>query len=416
MFKSMSSVVAQSLIKITLSILSLKFVAYYMGPAGMMMYGQIQSFAQIAGATTSSVTSSGVVKFIAEKEHPRKEIISTALLLLFIYSIIIFIFFALGVNFAEGNIISKEWITIYMMTPLGALFIGGTNLVVSILNGEQDFKGYFVFSITNSFALSLLTIILCYFLYQTGAMLSIVLSPLGAFFFSAIWVKKIRHMFVFSFSTLKNNKLIASLLQYSFMAIISAVVVYGTQIYIRNLISINVSMASAGIWFSATKLSEVYMGIVSVLFSSILIPRYTIKKGNALKEDIKLFFYIAMFLGFGLIAGVYLLSPFIISIIYGAEFKDAEKIIFLYSFGDALKIITWVFLYVMISKQYVKIYLVYEIASSILYFLFCTYGLKLVGFELMAIGYPLQSFSSLILIILWYYFVFNKMAISNDSI
>lgn len=414
MIKSMLSVVAQSLLRIFFSILSLKIVAYYTGPSGMMMYGQLQSFTQIAGATTSSVTSAGVVKLIAEKQYSKKDIISGASLLLIIYSILIFIIFTLSSGFVRGNIISNEWMIVFMLIPLGSFFVGKNNLVVSILNGEQDFRGFFIFSVVNSFFISFLTVILCFFLYKKGAIYSIVLSPVGAFFFSIFFVNKIKDVFFCSFSIFfENTKLIISLLQYSFMAIFSAVIVYGTQIYIRHLISIDVSIESAGIWFSATKLSEVYMGIVSVLFSSILIPRFTMKKGKHLTGDVRVFLYIAILLGCGLIVGIYLLSPFMVSIIYGDRFNGVSHILFLYSIGDALKILTLVFLYLVISKKHLRFYFFYEMTSSILYFIFCTYGLKLVGFKFMALGYPLQSLVSLIIISIWYIFTFNKVAEKN---
>ena len=90
-------------------------------------------------------------------------------------------------------------------------------------------------------------------------------------------------------------------------------------------------------------------------------------------------------------------------LIYGASFEAASDILNVYVFGDAMKLLTWIFLYVFIAKQKVLFYLVYEVLSAAGYVIFSMLAFKYSGFDNMALGYVVQVSISLSVLAFWFW-------------
>ncbi|HHG9498081.1 TPA: oligosaccharide flippase family protein [Citrobacter farmeri] len=403
MIKSAVKILSQSLVRLFCSIVSLKVIAFYAGPAGMLMYGQLQSFMQISSTVVSSVTSTGVVKYTASKEYSEKEILTTAFYMSLLYSLILFFVFWGASYFFVDSLIDKKWIYIFLIIPISSFFYSVTNLILSLFNGRTNYTQYLYYSICNTVLVFIATVALAYIFSLNGVMLSIVLAPVVAFFLCVPFLGLFK-IDSFLFLGEGNRNLARLLSQYSLMALTSAILVYGVQIYLRHLISIEVNDSSAGIWFSATKLSEVYMGIISLLFSTLIVPRYSGANGQKqISKEVSLCLKIALPLVTSMILAVYLLAPLVINIIYGESFAEAASILRVYVVGDALKVLTWVYLYVALTKKRTAIYIVYETLSSILYLISCSYFLLAKGMQYMAYGYLIQGVVSLIIISIWFY-------------
>ncbi|HHW4413294.1 TPA: oligosaccharide flippase family protein [Citrobacter gillenii] len=407
MIKSAAKILSQSLVRLFCSIVSLKVIAFYAGPAGMLMYGQLQSFMQISSTIVSSVTSAGVVKYTASKEYSEREILTTAFYMSLVYSFLLLGVFFIASQFFVNSLIDKKWLYIFLMIPVSSFFYSITNLILSLFNGRANYTQYLYYSIFNTVLVFVATIILAFTISISGVMLSIVIAPIVAFILCMPFFNffNINH-----FLSLKgfSTNLARLLSQYSLMALTSAILVYGVQIYLRHLISVEIDDSSAGVWFSATKLSEVYMGIISLLFSTLIVPRYadTVEK-KVIGKEVSLCLKIAIPMSILMILGVYLLAPTVINLIYGDSFSEASKILRIYAVGDALKVLTWVYLYVALTRKKTATYIVYEIFSSSLYLILCSYFLLWKGIEYMAYGYLAQGIVSVILISIWFYY-YNK--------
>lgn len=401
MLKSIVNVGSQALLKLCFSIVSLKVVAYYAGPSGMAVLGQLQAFLQIASAGASSVTSTGVVKLISEKKYQESSIVTVSFVLLAIYSVIMLLLFSGGAVFIAEYFFEGGWVTALFLLPLAAFFIGVSNLFISYYNGRQDYRAYFFYSVLSSFLISLITSVVTIFYGLEGAVYSVVFSPILA----GILLIVVFREFNFSklnFSFSRDRMIARSLLHFSFMAIGSAVVVYGGQIYLRDFIAENVSIDAAGLWYSATRFSEIYMGIASVLFSTILLPRYSSRSSEKLKSEVARMFALAAIFAVVMVLCVQFFSDFLVGVVYGKGFEGASEVLDLYAFGDGLKVVTWVFLYVSIAKQKIKFYLAYEIFSALCYVLFSILAYEYFDFSYMPLGYAAQSAISLCIVIVWF--------------
>ncbi|MBU5605073.1 oligosaccharide flippase family protein, partial [Citrobacter sp. S55_ASV_140] len=243
-----------------------------------------------------------------------------------------------------------------------------------------------------------MTIVLACVFSINGVMLGIVLAPIVSFI---LCMPFLRIFNVDLFICLRgfSRDLARLLSQYSLMALTSAILVYGVQIYLRHLISVEIDESIAGIWFSATKLSEVYMGIISLLFSTLIVPRYSnAEEKTRIGKEVYLCLKISIPMAILMVLGVYLLAPIVINLIYGTAFSEASNILRIYVVGDALKVLTWVYLYVALTRKKTAVYIVYEIFSSSLYLILCSYFLVWKGVQYMAFGYLAQGAVSAILI------------------
>ncbi len=401
MIKSIINVGSQAILKLLFSVVSLKIVAYYAGPSGMAVLGQLQSFLQIAAAGASSMTSTGVVKLISEGRHEKEKILGSSFVLLVAYSLILLVLFLIFAGDISSFFLGEEWLVAVSVIPLTAFVLGVNSLFISYYNGRQDYRRYFLYSVFLSFSTAIITIVMGYYFHREGAVYSIVVAPIAAGIFLILlfrgWVRSWKSLPLSEFLPVAKN-----LLKFTLMAIGSALVVYGGQIYLRHFISSNVSVDAAGIWYSATRLSDIYIGMASVLFSTILLPRYSSLIGGALFSEALKMLVIACVASLLLIATVNIASGFVVRIIYGEGFNSAASVLDLYVLGDALKVITWTFLYILIAKQKVRFYLGYEILSAVAYVLLSILAYKYFGFYNMALGYVAQAAISLGALLLWF--------------
>ncbi len=297
---------------------------------------------------------------------------------------------------------------VLLLLPLGGFFLGLNNLFVSYFNGMQKYNEYFWYSMATAFITALSVCVISFFFGKKGAVYSVVLAPVVAgvcmlFLPKRFYLPRMRGVF-----KKIDGEILKVLVSYSFMALGSAVVVYGGQIFLRNYIATNGTMAESGLWYAATRLSDIYMGICSVLFSTLLLPKYSAMEGRILDSFVWRMAVVALVFGVVLVLVVGQLANFIVWLIYGEAFVVSSEVLKAYVIGDGLKCLGWIFLYVMLAKQRVRAYLIYEMITAFLYLALCIFFYRLYGLESMAYGYVLQGMISLFLVLLWFFVSRNK--------
>lgn len=409
MLRPIINIAVQAIFKLMFSVASLKVVAFYVGPSGIAVVGQVQSFLQILSAGVSSVTTTGVVKLIAEDKHSKESIVRTSAFLLVFLSFICFVFLLISSREIANYFLEGEWVVVLLLLPLGGFFLGLNNLFVSYFNGMQKYNEYFWYSMITAFITALSICAISFYFGKVGAVYSVVIAPVVAgvcMFFLPERFRLPRASGVFKKI---DGEILRILVSYSFMALGSAVVVYGGQIFLRNYIATSSSMAESGLWYAATRLSDIYMGICSVLFSTLLLPKYSAMEGRTLDGFVWRMAAIALAFAVVLVLVVGQLANFIVWLIYGEAFTASSEVLKVYVIGDGLKCLGWVFLYVMLAKQRVRAYLLYEVITAVLHLAACIFFYRLYGLESMAYGYVLQGLISLFLVLLWFFISRNKM-------
>ena len=88
----------------------------------------------------------------------------------------------------------------------------------------------------------------------------------------------------------------------------------------------------------------------------------------------------------------------------------------LYVIGDAIKVLSWVFLYVFIARQKVLFYLTYEIFSAVVYVVFSILAFRYLDFKYMAVGYVVQVALSLLIVMYGFFRFSNASTASHEKV
>ncbi len=361
------------------------------------------------------MSSTGVVKLISEGRVAEDNVVKSSFILLLSYTFFVFIVFFVSASFLSDFFMGGLWREALIIIPLAAFFLGVNSLFVSYYNGRQDYRRYLFYSVLLSLFTALLTVLFAYYFQRDGAIYSVVIAPIGAslliLFFFRGWMHNRRLICFAEFLPIATT-----LVQFFLMAVGSAIVVYGGQIYLRYFIMDNLSEAAAGIWYSATRLSEIYIGISSVLFSAILVPRYAVLSGKFLASEVMRMFLLAVGFALVMVLSVTVMSDWVVHIIYGPAFDLASEILDLYVIGDAIKVLSWVFLYVFIARQKVLFYLTYEIFSAVVYVVFSILAFRYLDFKYMAVGYVVQVALSLLIVMYGFFRFSNASTASHEKV
>ncbi|WP_247717482.1 polysaccharide biosynthesis C-terminal domain-containing protein [Morganella morganii] len=171
-----------------------KAVAVYIGPAGLALIGQFQSFSQIALIAAQGAINNGIVKYSAEYENDKdksKTLISSAIKITIITSIItgiILIVFSFNLSLMILN--SVEYYKIFIIFGVSIIFFSINNLLLSILNGRGNIKLFIKINIIQSIYSLIFTSTLIYYFNLIGALAALATNQSIVCFISIYIIRK----------------------------------------------------------------------------------------------------------------------------------------------------------------------------------------------------------------------------------
>lgn len=364
-----------------------KVVAIYTGPAGMAMLGQIQSMIVSLNGIVNAPVGSGLVRYTAEYEKEGIAACSpwwkaSIWWLAVILCIVMPIGFLFATPLAEWLFRNPDYAWIIWsasaMLPLAAI---GT-LVNSVVNGYQQYRLYIILGAISTVVSCTLMITLVISFGITGALLaaSIQSGLIGIVLLCGVlrqpWVA-LRFWWGNQGVNKEHKKKIGG---YILMAITSSLTAPIALIVVRNILISNVGWESAGQWQAVWKISEVYLGVITIALSTYFLPKLSTLKGvENIKKEINQTLLIIIPIVSLMAVCIYLLRDFAISLLFTEQFKDARDLFSLQLVGDVIKIVSWLYAYPMISRGATKWFIFTEIFFSGLfivlsYFLITAYG------------------------------------------
>jgi PST family polysaccharide transporter len=197
-----------------------------------------------------------------------------------------------------------------------------------------------------------------------GALISISVLSVFKFLFSGYYFVK-----YFSFQLiLLNRKIdfrnIKHILPLGLMTLFSAVLAPILYIFIRNLITKEVSLEAAGYYEAMQRISGFYMMFISTLITFYFLPELT--KAESLDKERKLTFAfykgIIPIFGFGLVL-IYFLRNFVIQVLLTKEFELVSDLFLWQLLGDFFRALALILGIRFYAKKMMKDYFVTEIIS-----------------------------------------------------
>ena len=360
-----------TLLKMAMGFVIAKVVAIYTGPTGMAMLGQVQSMVGSLNGIINSPAGSGVVRFTAEYKEQGFEACApwwrAALQWVLIISAIAI---PLGILLA-GPIASSlfkdvklAWVVVATVCVLPFAAIG--SLCNSVINGQQLYRRYVGLGMLSALISGGLMLGMIAWKNIEGALLAAAMQ--AALIGVVMIITNLRQPWFrlrYWWGTVepKARKDIGG---YMLMAITSALTVPVSLILVRNILIDQVGWDATGQWQAVYKISEVYLGVITMALGTYYLPRLASLVGvDAIVSEIHKTARVIIPIVATMALGVYLLRDMAISLLFTDAFRSARELFAIQLIGDVIKIASWLYAYPMLSRGATKWFMGTEILFSL---------------------------------------------------
>lgn len=385
-----------------------KLVAIHTGPSGMAMLGQLQGLVGALNGIATAPVGSGVVRYTAE--HHASGFDACApwwgaslrwSLCLLLAIVPLTCFFSMQLANVLFNQTSYFWLVCVVALALPLSVASG--LLISVINGQQRYKRYVVLSMISVLLSTGIMVGLTINHQLVGALFAVaIFSALSGFvMLFASWFEpwfKLRYWWGNSHS--EHFKGIGG---YVAMSLTGAICLPLSMIVVRKILIFSVGWEQAGIWQAAYKISEVYLGVITIALGTFFLPRLSaLQNETAMRKEI---FMVAKVL-VPIILSVFILFIFfrdlIILILFTKSFISVRDLIIPQAVGDSAKILSWLFMYPLISKGAVRWFVSAEMVFFVI-LIFVTYVfVNAYGLQGASIAYAINNVMYLIFSIFAY--------------
>ncbi|WP_421325094.1 O-antigen translocase [Aeromonas veronii] len=376
-----------TLLKMAMGFVIAKVVAIYTGPTGMAMLGQVQSLVGSLNGIINAPAGSGVVRFTAEYKDQGFEACApwwrAALQWVLIISAIAI---PSGIILAEPVAAwlfqdkALAWVVIATISVLPLTAIG--TLCNSVINGQQLYRRYVGLGMLSALISSGVMLGMIAWQNIEGALLAAAVQ--AALIGVVMLITNLRQpwfklRYWWGAVEPKARKDICG---YMLMAITSALTVPVSLILVRNILIAQVGWDATGQWQAVYKISEVYLGVITMALGTYYLPRLASLHGvDSIVREIHKTASVVIPMVSIMALGVYLLRDVAISLLFTDEFRSARDLFAIQLTGDVIKIATWLFAYPMLSRGATKWFMGTEILFSLsfvilTYFFVSKMGLK----------------------------------------
>ena len=397
-----------TVIKLVSAFVINKVIALYIGPAGLAIVGQLQSFTSIITTFSNGAISSGIVKYTAEYQdiEEKKKIFSSSIVISLICSLIISIFlFTFSGYLSELILKDIQYSSVFII--FGAtIFLFALNMVlISILNGQKEIKKYVLVNIAGSIFSLVFTSILIMQLNLMGALYAMVLNQSVVFFVTLAFVLKSSWFKLEYFLKGLDKESLSKLSKYSLMAIVSALTVPVSHLIIREYIGENLGWDSAGYWQGIWYISTMYLMLVTTTLGVYYLPRLSeIQDNKELRKEIFGGYKIIMPIVILASLIIFLLKEYVILIAFSKDFMPMMELFAWQLMGDVIKIASWLLAYLMLAKAMTKVFIYTEVLFSALFVGLSILFVDKFGLVGITYAYALNYFLYLVTMI----FIFRK--------
>jgi len=400
-------------IKMLTGFVSIKAVAYLLGPLGPMgiaMLGQLNNFTNILLAVSNGGINNGITRYVAEYSGSEKKyqlFLGTGFWITAVLSVITGLVLIFGAGYFSQTILKDiQYKSVFYIFGGTIILYAFNTLLISVINGFKEFKKYVAANILGSLIGLLFTIILAVNFGIYGALISAVTYQSVVFLLTLLLVLNTK-WFKVKEITRKFSKVAAVKLgHYSLMALVTAIVMPASQLIVRGYISRHESIHEAGLWEGINRVSNMYLMVFATSLSVYYLPRLTeLKTNRELRGEV--FSVYKLVIPLLLIFSVILFTgrDLIITILFTQEFAGMRDLFTYQVLGDFFKLASWVLAYMLIAKSMTKTYIAMEFVSSISQAGLSILFINFYGTEGATIGYAAGHF----IYLLCMFFIFRKI-------
>lgn len=357
------------LARVITGFISSKAIAYFIGPSGMALMGNLRNFTTIIENIGILGLQNGIVKTVANFHNEKEEVTQ---FVANVFWSLFYIVFALCLVLIVGNSFFGHQIfgnnsNYYYILYFVAFFLPFQVFhlfFIAVINGFSLYKKVTTITIYSTLLGLFISLLLMWKFGVYGALISISVLSFFQFLFSGSYFRKL-----FSVNEiLSRNKIdfqkLKSLLPLGFMALFSATTGAVIYIFIRNLISKTATIEAAGYYEAMLRISGFYMLFVSSLITFYFLPELSKNKDSISERTVTFNYYktiIPVFL-VGLIV-LYFSRNLAIQILLNKSFLPVSDLFFWQMIGDFFRAMSLILGIRFYYKKIVKAYFVTEIIS-----------------------------------------------------
>lgn len=358
--------------------------------------------------------SNSIVKLFVENKEDKKElsvIYSTFFwIFLIISGALAVLIFVLAAPISEFLFYTHAYENPVRYFGLLLPFMVINTFWLAIYNGLEKYKSIVIIQIISNVLIFGITALLIWKRNISGGLFSIAIGELLMVLVTFLFVRRDSDYFKFDLHKVMNKKYVKVIKKFSGMALLSAVIVPITLLFIRNEIVKNYSIHEAGIWDAVNRLSSFYMMFFSSGLSLYYMPKLaSIHTEKEFKKELKSYFKIFVPLFLLMLIVIYFAKSLILKIAFTEEFSSINELLIWQLAGDFIKIITLAFGFQIVVKTMMKRYFIGEIAFNISYFLLSFYLMKKFAVEGILQAYFYANLICLVLVL----YMFRKLFVKR---
>ena len=184
------------------------------------------------------------------------------------------------------------------------------------------------------------------------------------------------------------------------MASVSVVFSNLVDLQLRNHLIQKLSAEEAGYWTSMLSLSNYYLSFMTGVYSLYVLPKYSkIKSLSVFVKELKHIYKIVLPIFAIMFIAIYFLKAPLIKLLYTDEFLPMQTLFKWQLLGDMVKIIAVIIAYQFIAQKLWKIFIITEIISFVMLYVFGVYFIKTMGVEGITFAHFLRYVIYLVIVI-----------------
>jgi PST family polysaccharide transporter len=385
-FKSTSIIGASQATSILMKVAQAKILAYFVGPAGIALFGLFNSITGTVGMLAGmGITNSGVrqiAEAVACGDQVRitRSIVTLRRLAPFFGALGTAILFLFRKNVCQLTFGHTGYSDSLALLSLVVFFTAVSGGQTALLQGMRRVPDLAKVTIMGSIGGAVLSFPFLYF-WKARGIAPLIVAAAGMTIFSSWW--RARKVYVTKIRIPPSELLTEAkgLLRLGIVFMGSGVVTVGVIYLVRVLITREFGLRATGLYEASYTLSNVYVSYVLSAMTADFYPRLTgvseqnIVATRVVNEQIEVGLLLTMP---GLLA-LMAMAPFILSLLYSPEFVLAYDILRWQMLGTFLRVITWPLGFIQLAKGRGKIFLLTEIASNAILVISMWLGIKYFG-------------------------------------
>jgi len=258
------------------------------------------------------------------------------------------------------------WLVI--MAALALPFSAANILIASILNGQQQYRRYVGLGIVSVLIATVIMVVLVVRENLNGALIAAVLfSGISGLVMLLGVVRQPWCRLRFWWGRASKAEL-RGIGTYVVMAVTTALTMPMALLVVRNILVSKTGWEQAGQWQAVWKISEVYLGVITMALSTYFLPKLVSLTGSdAILKEIRSTAKIVMPIVALLAVGVYVLRDVALTLLFTEAFRAARDLFAMQLVGDVLKILSFLYAYPMVSRGATRWFMAAEVIFALLF-------------------------------------------------